>query len=123
MSRVLKAYATKDPAACAVCRRHAVALNYAPPSQKRLPPIWLCDDNGCHAAAKKVYAMPDIILDDYEIGSVLEAGRNAGAYLEEIGKTDLAQLDAGEWREFLRLIVTGYEQALRRKILNHEPSF
>ena len=120
MSRVIKTYASKDPAVCAVCRRHAVALGYAP---KRLPMIWLCDDGGCHAAARKVYAMPDTMLDAYEIGSVLEAGRDAGAYLEEIGKTDLAQLDAGEWREFLRLIVTGYEQALRRKIVKGEPAF
>jgi hypothetical protein len=120
MSRVLKDYATKDPAVCAVCRRHAVALGYAP---KRLPLIWLCDNAGCHAAAKEVYRMPNAMLDDYEIGAVLEAGRDAGAYLDEIGKTDLAMLDPGEWREFLRLIVTGYEHALRRKILNGEPAF
>ena len=64
--------------------------------------IWLCDDNGCHAAAKKVYAMPKEMLDAYEIGSALEAGADAGAYLEGIGKTDIATLDAGEWREFFR---------------------
>jgi hypothetical protein len=120
MSRVIQTYATKDPAVCAVCRRRAVALGYAP---KRLPMIWLCDEDGCHAAARKVYAMPDRVLDAYEIGAVLEAGRYAGAYLDQLGKTDLAQLDAGEWREFLYLIVTGYEQALRRKILNGESPF
>ena len=85
--------------------------------------IWLCDDNGCHAAAKKVYAMPKEMLDAYEIGSALEAGADAGAYLEGIGKTDIATLDAGEWREFLRRLFVGYELALRRKILNDEPPF
>jgi hypothetical protein len=67
--------------------------------------------------------MPESILDAYEIGAVLEAGAGAGKYLEEIGVTDLAALDAGQWREFLRRIVTGYEWALRRKILENEPPF
>ena len=38
--------------------------------------IWLCDDNGCHAAAKKVHAMPKEMLDAYEIGSALAAPEN-----------------------------------------------
>jgi hypothetical protein len=54
-------------------------------------------------------------------GAILEAGRNAGSYLDEIGKTDLKMLSAGEWREFLARLLTGYEQALRRKLLNNEP--
>jgi hypothetical protein len=52
-----------------------------------------------------------------------QAGAEAGAYLEEISKTDIATLDAGEWREFLRRLFVGYELALRRKILNNEPPF
>jgi hypothetical protein len=63
------------------------------------------------------------MLDAYEIGAALEAGAEAGAYLEEISKTDIATLDAGEWREFLRRVLIGYELALRRKILNNEPPF
>ena len=49
--------------------------------------------------------------------AALEAGAEAGVYLEEISKTDIATLDAGEWREFLRRLFVGYELALRRKIL------
>jgi len=100
-----------------------VWLGYGPPKRERPPVIWLCDHNGCHAAAKKVYAMPKEMLDAYEIGAALEAGAEAGGYLEEIGKTDLATLDAGEWREFLRRLFVGYELVLRRKILNNEPPF
>ena len=55
-------------------------------------------------------------FDEYELGAMLEAGRNAGSYLDEIGKTDLKLLDRDEWREFLFRLLTGYEQALRRKI-------
>jgi hypothetical protein len=39
-------------------------------------------------------------FDEYELGAVLEAGRGAGGYLDEIGKTDLALLRAEEWRDF-----------------------
>ncbi len=123
MSNAVSRFATEEPTACAVCRRHAVWLGYGPPKRERPPVIWLCDDNGCHAAAKKVHAMPKEMLDAYEIGSALEAGAEAGAYLEEISKTDIATLDAGEWREFLRRLFVGYELALRRKILNDEPPF
>jgi len=114
-------FSTKQPTLCAVCRRHAVWLGYH--TGWRSPVIWLCDDNGCHAAAKMVYAMPPKILDAYEIGAALEAGETAGAYLEEIGKTDLAALTAQEWSEFLRRIIRGYERALRRMILQNEAPF
>jgi hypothetical protein len=123
MRSVVSRFATEEPTACAVCRRHAVWLGYGPPKRERPPVIWLCDDNGCHAAAKKVYAMPKEMLDAYEVSAALEAGAEAGAYLEEISKTDIATLDASEWRLFLRRLFVGYELALRRKILNNEPPF
>jgi hypothetical protein len=118
-AHVANRFATKEPTLCAVCRRHAVWLGYP----NRPPIVWLCDDNDCHAAAKHVYKMTKQILDDYEIGAALEAGRGAGAFLEELGTTDLAKLTAGQWREFLRRIVVGYEHAIRDKILNHELPF
>ena len=116
---LLQRFATKKPTVCAVCHRYAVWLGY--PAVHR--PIWLCDNNGCLAAAKKVYEMPNPALEDYERGAVLEAGEAAGAYLEEIGCTDLAALRAEQWREFLRRIVVGFEHAMRRKILNDEAPF
>ena len=53
-------FATREPAGCAVCHRHAVWIGYH--RGGRSPIVWLCDDSGCHAAAKRVYAMP--ILPD-----------------------------------------------------------
>jgi hypothetical protein len=124
-------FATKQPTVCTVCRRRAVWLGYVPHyrvpgsrfSQPRGPTIWLCDDSRCHAAAKKVYHMPNPMLDAYEIGAALEAAADAGAFLEEIGKTDLALLSGDEWREFLRRMYTGFEHVMRRKILGDEPPF
>ena len=115
-------FATRVPTACAVCRRHAVWLGYRPPKPDRVPIIWLCDDEYCHAAGRKVYAMPKDILDAHELGAMLEAGAIAAGYLEELGITDIAKLDPDEWREFLRRLLTSYEHILRRKILNDEPA-
>ena len=110
--------ATPAPTFCAVCRRHAVALGYAP--NLRAPLIWLCDDGYCHAAAARTYAMPGPILDAYELAAMLEAGGIPAEYLEQLGTTDIARLDRDSWREFLRRLLTGYEHVLRRKILNNE---
>ena len=115
-------FATRVPTACAVCRRHAVWLGYAPPRQDRAPIIWLCDDEYCHAGAATVYGMPKDMLDALELGAMLEGGAIAGEYLEELGTTDIAVLKPAEWREFLRRLLTGYERILRRKILNDEPA-
>jgi hypothetical protein len=122
MSNVISRFATKQPTVCAVCRRHAVWLGTTP-QPNRMPVLWLCDDNSCHQAAKGLFKMSSSILDAYEIGSALEAGAEAGKYLDEIKKTDLATLSGDEWREFLRRIIVGFEQIMRRKILEHEVPF
>jgi hypothetical protein len=67
--------------------------------------------------------MPQPRLDAYEIGAALEAGNEAGAFLDEIGKTDMATLDGDEWREFLRRVIVGFENSMRRKILTGEAPF
>ena len=59
--------------------------------------------------------MPDVILDALEQGAAFEAGADAAGYLEEVGTTDLAKLSEAEWREFLRRLIVGFEQTLRRK--------
>jgi hypothetical protein len=47
--------------------------------------------------SQEVFAMSAEQFDEYELGAMLEAGRSAGGYLDEIGKTDLALLSAEEW--------------------------
>jgi hypothetical protein len=121
MSNILTRFATKDPTCCAVCHRRAVALGYA--SGQKQSMIWLCDNNECHAVAKRVYKMPKPELDAYELGAAREAGNQAGAFLDEIGKTDLATLDGEECSEFLRRVVTGFEITMRKRILAGEPPF
>ena len=73
-------FATKEPTLCAVCRRHAVWIGYHAGGQS--PVIWLCDDSNCHAIAKKVYAMPQRILEAYEIVLRSKRGRSPAATLK-----------------------------------------
>jgi hypothetical protein len=107
---VIQRFATSEPTVCAVCRRRAVWLGYAPPCA---PVVWLCDDAGCHAAAEEVYSMTSSELDEHETAAMLEGGEQAGSYLDEIGETDLARLSREQWLELLRRLLTGYEHALR----------
>jgi hypothetical protein len=121
LSSVVARFATKEPTVCTVCHRHAMWLGFAP--YNRSPIAWLCDDGGCHRAARKVYTMPDVLLDALELGAAFEAGATAAEYLEQVGTTDLAKLSEAEWREFLRRLFVGFERVLRRKILDNEPPF
>jgi hypothetical protein len=127
MSDALQRFATDEPAVCAVCRRRAVWLGYAPFQGTQIaedePLVWLCDDPHCHRAARSAYTMPPPTLDAFEKLAAIEAGQLGGAYLEEIGITDLAKLSETQWREFVRRILVGFEQALRRKIVNGESPF
>jgi hypothetical protein len=116
-------YATKTPTVCAVWRRRACWLGYSPRPHAMRNIVWLCNRNQCHFLARRFYAMSAEQFDEYELGAMLEAGRSAGGYLDEIGKTDLAALGREEWREFLFRLLTGYEHALRRKLTNDEPPF
>jgi Family of unknown function (DUF6511) len=121
VTSVIARFATKQPTVCAVCRRRAMWIGFAP--YRRSPIAWLCDDDGCHRAARKAYTMPDVLLDAHELGAAFEAGATAAEYLEEVGTTDLAELSEAQWREFLRRLVVGFEQVLRRKILDNEAPF
>jgi hypothetical protein len=123
VSTIRQRFATRVPTVCAVCRRRAVWLGHAPLGNRLTrngPTIWLCDNSDCHRSAWRLHQMPSSVLDAFEEASALEAAAEAGRYLEEVGTTDLARLTDQEWREFLRRMFTGFEQALRRKILDRE---
>lgn len=117
----LQRFATAEPTACAVCRRHAVWLGYAPKQGAKA--IWLCGDVECSNGGKEIYQMSQANLDAYEVGAALEAGELGGAFLDEIGKTDMATLDGDEWREFLRRIIVGFEKSMKQKILSGAAPF
>lgn len=56
--------------------------------------------------------MPRPELDRTQWAALRAGGDAAGAYLDEIGRTDLATLTAEEWETFLAIALDQYGQAL-----------
>ena len=52
---------------------------------------------------------PSSVMSEVEMESLSRAGRDAGGYLSNIGKTDMAQLSKAEWQKLTSLIVLGFE--------------
>ncbi len=57
--------------------------------------------------------MPKKLFDQYESDSIMEGGAKAGQYLDEIGVTDLAELDVDQFRAFFVNFMSGYEDAMK----------
>lgn len=109
-----KRLATATPAFCAVCRRRAGPLGY---SRRGEDPLWVCHDDDCRNNLHKVREMPQPEFDALESEAIGEAGALAGAYLDSIGKSDLAKLSEAEWREFLERVVDGFGSHLRHRLV------
>lgn len=118
---IVSRFGTKEPTCCAVCRRRAWWLGYSPSQGQTI--IWLCDSNECHALGKVVYKMPTNRLDQYEKAAAVEAGNEGGAFLDELGVTDLAKLTEGQYGEYLRRVIVGFERSLRTMILSGAAPF
>ena len=114
-----------DPVCCGVCRREATGLAYVPPSRwkKETPFFWLCDDPACISLGKTVFQMTEKQLSAHEGFALHEAGQDAGAYLESIGKTDLADMTEIEWHCFLSTVLTSFGDKMRARLLNHVAPF
>lgn len=117
----LARFGTKVPTICAVCHRHAWWIGYAPTPRSAL--IWCCNVCCRHRESWKVYKMNAAELDACEKMATGLAGEEAGAYLDELGKTDLATLTQEEWQTFLSRIVTGFEKYMQKIIYGgNEPT-
>lgn len=112
--------APTDPQPCLICRRRDCGLGVH--KGKNGPLRWFCQDCGPNLACKAI-AMASREFDRAEQHAVQEAGDAAGAYLDSIGKTDLATLTEAEWGEFCRRMVRGFETAMREAIRRHEAPF
>jgi hypothetical protein len=60
-------------------------------------------------------------LDTYEEQALEDGGNAGGAYLDEIGKTNLAELTEEEWSRFLGLVMTGYADSMREIVSREVP--
>jgi hypothetical protein len=50
-----------------------------------------------------------------EAAAALAGGKAAGAYLDQLGRTDLRQLPRAVWAEFCGRLTRGYLEALQRQ--------
>lgn len=47
-------------------------------------------------------------LSENEVAAMSAAGDAGGAFLDKLGKTDLATLDENEWMSFVEVLVQGF---------------
>ena len=121
MSNLAIRFGGRLPVLCAVC---APALGFGTtPQPHRGPVLWLCGNQACLKAGKKLHTMRADTLDNHEASAASEAGKIAAEFLEQIGKTDLALLTPDEWKEFLHRFVIAFEFAMRSRILGDEAPF
>ena len=97
---------------CAVCNRASAGFAFSAPVARE-PPVFFCSMH-CSEAwmiahRKKIELTPD------EATAALAGGKVAGAFLEQLGRTDLAQLSRVEWAEFCERLTRGYLEELQRQ--------
>jgi len=108
-----------EDAICGCCGRSATGYGYSPDHKK--PPIWTCDSQECLTVAKNSYSLPQDQFSRLESLAAGKGGEEGGAFLDGIGKTDLATLTPDEWFEFCRRIVAGYRKALVEDLKGEAP--
>jgi hypothetical protein len=108
-----------NDALCGVCRRTATGFGYMPQNGQSI--LWVCDDPECLQVAKDSYTMKQETFTRLESLAAGKGGEEGGAYLDGIGKTDLAQLTPDEFFEFCRRVVAGYRAGLVELIKTEAP--
>lgn len=110
-------------AVCFICGDPSAGLGWCPTNAFKARPRWLCDDPRCIHSASKAYGMPTIEQRKHAAEALEVGGQAAGAYLEEIGKTDLAEMTPDEWHTFLERFVAARAEHLRRLAAAFAPPF
>lgn len=98
---------------CFVCRQRADGLGVMVKSCVG----WLCQQCADGGYGMRASHMPVRQFDRYEEGALRRAAEGrAGAYLDMLGRTDLASLHPDEWRHVCRLIVEDFGAGIRAEI-------
>ncbi len=102
-----------NPESCFVCRRRADGLGVM--KGNRIG--WLCQQCADGGYGTRTIRMPVREFDRYEAGALRRAadGR-AGAYLDSLGRTDLADLHPQEWQHVCRLIIEDFGEGIRAEV-------
>ena len=100
------------PYPCAVCSRASAGFAFSAP-QTEVPPVFFCSTR-C-SEVWMVAQRRKIELTRDEGAAALAGGKAAGALLDQLGRTDMAQLSRVEWAEFCERLTRGYIEALQRQ--------
>jgi hypothetical protein len=97
---------------CAVCNRASAGFSFSAPDA-RTPTVFFC--SMCCSEVWMVAHRMKIELIRDEVAAALAGGRAAGAYLDQLGRTDMAQLSRVQWAEFCERLTRGYLEELQRQ--------
>ena len=98
------------PYPCAVCSRASAGFAFNAP-EAQVPPAFFCSMR-C-SEVWMVAHRKGIELARDEAAAALAGGQAAGAFLEELGQTDMAQLSREQWAAFCERLTRGYLEALQ----------
>lgn len=100
------------PYPCAVCNRAGAGVAFNAPGTRCSPAFFCsmrCSEVWMVAHRRKIELTRD------EAAAALAGGKAGGAYLEQLGRTDLGQLSRVEWAEFCERLTRGYLEELQRQ--------
>lgn len=103
-----------DPADCWACKRMSDGLGLGPPDHDKWNknPRWVCAD--CVAIGKELRTVRK--LDPYEKTARADAVEKVGAFLGEIGKTDLGDFTEEEALDLVTAVIHEFGESLRRQV-------
>jgi hypothetical protein len=96
----------------AVCNRASAGFAFSA-AGSRVPPEFFCSMR-CSEVWMVVHRKKIELTRD-EAAAALAGGKAAGAFLDQLGRTDMAQLLRPEWAEFCERLTRGYLEALQRQ--------
>ena len=97
---------------CAVCNRASAGFAFSAPGAQ-VPPVFFCS-----MPCSEVWMLAHrrkIELTRDEAAAALAGGKAAGAYLDQLGRTDLGHLSRVEWAEFCERLTRGYLEELQHQ--------
>ncbi len=100
------------PYPCAVCTRARTGFAFSAPGTRAAPAFFCsmrCSEVWMVAHRRKIELTRD------EAAAALAGGKAAGAYVEQLGRTDMAQFNRVEWAEFCERLTRGYLEELQRQ--------
>lgn len=80
---------------------------------------WLCKE--CIYSGTNLQKAYHMRLDKFEEQALQDGGNAGGAYLDELGRTDLSDLAPEEFQEFLGLVLKGYADSMREIVRTEVP--